>query len=1068
MRMSRCRIPTLLIPVILLTGFHIFSVPCAAEYLLDTARQFNFGDGMEVLEISTDDVNNDGIADMVGLVSWYQETEDAVVVRLGTGNGEFAEPVATGLGSRSGYSRMHVTRLDDDSYPDVVLDGTEPDFDVHQLRSLIGDGDGTFSQGATYTSSHEFLSTEPGDFTGDGTTDIAATEGNSVRLYIGQGDGTFSLGAATALGHEVHVVAGGDFDEDGDLDLVNTHYIGPYHMDLSILLNNGSGGFTPGTGHSLSDDHYSEDLLVDDVNGDGHLDVLAPTWDLPFFAGNGDGTVDEETFLLPGEAPADWCLFDIDEDGDLDLVGGWGIYVYRNDGSGAFGEPEDGNVYGAQIVVQDMDGDGYPDAMLLPSYVDEQVAIVPGAGDGTFRGPQRVETHEDHPAYPCAVEDMNGDGLADLVVGYYTGGGPELIQVFINEFPGGFSEPLSFEPDVSPYRFVSGDMSGDGISDLLIIDYEGDSVSIMLNAGDGALLSPENYGVGDEPVAAALGDLDGDGDTDIAVAHQSTDNLGILFNNGDGTFGVPQYFTTTNWTSDVALGDLDSDGDLDVVVHEPEGYGGNMLVLKNNGNGSFSAPQRYDASDPYGVALDDHDHDGDLDIATGSFSGGYCSILLNNGDGTFGTAETYGSNQEYLMRFSSADITMDGHTDLLALSYSTNDLMVLPGEGDGSFGAPLLWTTGRTLFDMAVADMDGDQAPEAIVTGGSRVYIINNNAADLSSSGLLVTGPGPGEFNPTLVRYFPGDGGRSYTEWSAYGVDRWGVNVALAELDGTPEPEVLTGAGPGPVFGPHVRGFQHDGTPLPGVSFFAYGTLKYGVNVCAGDLDNDGFDEIVTGAGPGAVFGPHVRGWNWDGSGVPAPIPGISYFAYGTPKWGVNVSCGDIDGDGYDEIVTGAGPGAVYGPHVRGWNCDGGGASSIPGVSFFAYGTLKFGVNVACGDIDGDGIDEMVTGAGPGAVFGPHVRAFNWDGTGSAQSIPAVSFFAYSYTQWGANVSCGDLDDDGIDEIITGAGPGESHLPRVRGWNYDGQTLTALDGVDFYAYGSTEVSHGVKVGGLRN
>jgi len=77
-------------------------------------------------------------------------------------------------------------------------------------------------------------------------------------------------------------------------------------------------------------------------------------------------------------------------------------------------------------------------------------------------------------------------------------------------------------------------------------------------------------------------------------------------------------------------------------------------------------------------------------------------------------------------------------------------------------------------------------------------------------------------------------------------------------------------------------------------------------------------DEVVTGAGPGAVFGPHVRAWDYDGGSGVTQVPGVSYFAYGTPKWGVNICCGDIDGDGYDEIVTGAGPGAVYGPHVRG------------------------------------------------------------------------------------------------------------------------------------------------------
>ncbi len=236
--------------------------------------------------------------------------------------------------------------------------------------------------------------------------------------------------------------------------------------------------------------------------------------------------------------------------------------------------------------------------------------------------------------------------------------------------------------------------------------------------------------------------------------------------------------------------------------------------------------------------------------------------------------------------------------------------------------------------------------------------------------------------------------------------------------------------------------------------------------MACGDLDAAGFDEMVTGAGPGAVFGPHVRGWNWDGAGTPAPIPGISYFAYGTPKWGVNVSCGDIDGDGFDEIITGAGPGAVYGPHVRGWNCDGGGAQPIAGVSFLAYSTIKYGVNVACGDIDGDGIDEIITGAGPGAVFGPHVRGWNWDGTGSAQAIQAVNFFAYEeYAHWGVNVACGDLDDDTVDEILTGPGPGAENLARVRGWNHDGQALESIGSLDFLAFSEAEAIRGVKVAG---
>src|SRR3990170_1971886 len=75
-----------------------------------------------------------------------------------------------------------------------------------------------------------------------------------------------------------------------------------------------------------------------------------------------------------------------------------------------------------------------------------------------------------------------------------------------------------------------------------------------------------------------------------------------------------------------------------------------------------------------------------------------------------------------------------------------------------------------------------------------------------------------------------------------------------------------------------------------------------------------------------------------------------------------------------------AGPGAVFGPHVRGWNVDGGAAAAIPAVSFMAYGTNRWGVVVACGDLDGDGIDEILTAPGPSAQFGADVLGWNFDG----------------------------------------------------------------------------------------
>jgi hypothetical protein len=322
----------------------------------------------------------------------------------------------------------------------------------------------------------------------------------------------------------------------------------------------------------------------------------------------------------------------------------------------------------------------------------------------------------------------------------------------------------------------------------------------------------------------------------------------------------------------------------------------------------------------------------------------------------------------------------------------------------------------------------------------------------------IVTGPGPGDGNPPLVR-------AAGEEWPAYGVSTYGVNVACGDLDGDGFDEIITGPGPGAVFGPHVRGWTSEGNALPNVSFLAYGSNRFGVNVAAADIDGDGMDEILTGAGPGEVFGPHVRGWNVDG-GTAVSIGGISYFAYGTNKYGVNVAGGDIDGDGYDEIVTGAGPGAVFGPHVRGWNYDGSGPlAAIPTVSYLAYGTNQWGVNVACGDLDGDGRDEIVTGPGPGVVFSSHVRGWNYDGS-SLSPIPTVSFFAYPGAAYGVVVSASDVDGDGIDEILTMPGPDPAQMAHARAWNVDGGQVTVIEEIDFYPY-SDEWRYGGRIAGGR-
>lgn len=384
--------------------------------------------------------------------------------------------------------------------------------------------------------------------------------------------------------------------------------------------------------------------------------------------------------------------------------------------------------------------------------------------------------------------------------------------------------------------------------------------------------------------------------------------------------------------------------------------------------------------------------------------------------------------------------------------------------------------TVPTLFSPFTLPVAGDGSLECGSGDLVRaIYIDENDPADQARAEAtsrwrthVVAAPGPGRNNPGAGRIFDPFGQADLgAEILPYGTAGYGLNVAMGDIDGRGVDEIVTGPGPGPLYGPLVKAFNAEGDPISTVSFMAYGTWRYGVNVACGDVDGDGVDEIITGPGPGAMFGPHVRGWDADGSAV-TPVPGLSFFAYGTRRHGVNVACGDVDGDGIDEILTGAGPGTVFGPHVRGWNHDGGVVTPIPGISFLAYGTNRYGVNVACGDLDGDRRAEIITAPGPGPMLSSHIRAWKFDCSG-VSPVPGVSFMAYgSAHRYGASVTAGDIDLDDMDEIITVPGADPDALVRVRGFKKTSSGTMELEYAEFLAFEET-VTHGgnVAAGSLR-
>jgi len=245
-----------------------------------------------------------------------------------------------------------------------------------------------------------------------------------------------------------------------------------------------------------------------------------------------------------------------------------------------------------------------------------------------------------------------------------------------------------------------------------------------------------------------------------------------------------------------------------------------------------------------------------------------------------------------------------------------------------------------------------------------------------------------------------------------------------------PNDTIVTIAGVGG--SPQVLELNHNGS-LRYSPFYAYAqSLHTGANITTGDLNGDGEDEIIVA--PRAGGSPQIR--IFDKYGQAKFTPG--FFAYSESiRCGVDVTTGDLNGDGHEEIITVPGEGCPA--QVRVFDYRG-----LPVLTqgFYAYAQdTRVGFRVSAGDLNDDGVEEIVTVPEKDAVA--QVRIFN--AVGQAMFVP--SFNAFGDQKTGGDISVGDLDGDDKGEIVVVAGPGfPSH---VRMFNYLGDPVLSPG---FYAY----------------
>jgi len=1006
------------------------------------------------------DVDGDGKPDLV--FSKSTDSNVVVVYRNSTVNGviSFAAGISYTLGRSSGaYCMPYIADLDGDNKPELILTNSRTNA-VSVLKNNCTPGVLSFGAQQDFAAGIQPMQLAIGDMDGDGLAELAISDrdpsvgSNATVTVLHNKSGTSAIGFETALtltaanGDIAYQSAFGDMDGDGRADLLVAT-----GKTVALFPNTSAAGRVS-VGARVDYSGVANGPIAVDLNGDGYTDIVGVNGSsVSLFRSQVNVSPDMFTPpVITTLTPASGA------GGTSVTISGQHFSTTASNNSVFFG--------GLKAVVTAATSTSLTvtvpaGAPFMPVSVTRQglTAWSSQRWMTTYAtGGEPFDKHSLFHSTDTATEadptgaymdnasvisaDLDGDGKPDMVV---TNASMGNISVFRNDGSGS-KFPFTDKTDyLSGARSLTGtlamDVDGDGKLDLVAFN---SGLLVLLNtstqgaisfAAPAAPVHGINYGQG-----GVVADFDGDGRTDILV-----DGYTLLRNTtASGVIDflpVNALFPVTKAPTGVTVEDFNKDGKPDVALTY-----GDIRIFTNNsspGNLKFSTTATYSGSDYFSVTSGDFDNDQNPDIVALSLSANLLTFFHNNTDGSF--SSTSMTAPYYAYGVLAGDLDGDGYPDIMTFSVNGNDSNGLSiyknagTKGKLSFGAPVFYPIDGGIYNVAVTDWNSDGAQDLLFTSPymSRLYLYAGHPLHPAISGF------------TPQRVSPGDKlvitGYNFTGVTS--VVLGGVAASGFSIDSDHQITATVGEG---MEGDLTVTNSSASDTVPGILFRApvissVNPLKGGVSTVL-QISGDHFSAVpasnkvffgsvraqVTSASVKSLTVKAPAGFRFAplslstfGETATGGIFGYRFASLGTAFSAADfaphadipttdqpaaIAAGDLDGDGLPDLVAGN---SIY------RNTGGPGIVSLGAAQ--PYGPSDQPVQLQLEDIDGDGRLDIVR-----LDRGVEVFLNTSTGPGTISFAPAFSLID-NYTD-GTFLAVSDMDGDGKKDVIVASSFGPTDL----------------------------------------